>query len=92
MKRTMINIALAGVFALTTPVLADNSTPPAQPTPMTAAQKHQMMKDCMERLKADDSSMTKDDRQTQCKKEMTMKKNGNNLDTGAMPQQATPQN
>lgn len=83
MNRTMTSIVFAGLVALSAQVLADDSTP-------TMTQKHQMMKECMARQKAKDSSVSKADMKAACKNEMSMKKDASDRTTDG--QTDTPHN
>jgi hypothetical protein len=83
MKTLMAGIAFTGLIALSSQVLADDST--------AMAQKQSAMKDCMARQKAKDSSTTEMDMTAACKKELDMKKSGNDL-TSAPPVPPPPSN
>lgn len=72
MKYLMVGIAFTGLIALSSQVLASDS------------QKQGTMKECMARQKANDSAMTQADMTAACKKELDMKKSGNDL-TSAPP-------
>lgn len=82
MKRTMITLALAGLVAISAQAIADDSTKPPP-------DKAQMMKECMEKQKATNSSMTQSAMETVCKNEVNKHKDGNDLATGPKP--ADPQ-
>lgn len=72
MNRKPLGILFAALVATSAQALADDTT-------MTTAQKHQMMKDCMQKQKMKDSTMSKADMKAACKNEMTMKKSDNDL-------------
>jgi hypothetical protein len=62
----------------------------SQDSPATSANKEQMMKDCMAKQKATNSSMTQEAMETVCKNQIEKKqKDGNDLATG--PQANKPQ-
>jgi hypothetical protein len=71
MKYLMAGIAFTGLIALSSQVLADDSA--------AIAQKQSTMKECMARQKAKDSTTTQVDMTAACKKELDMKKSGNDL-------------
>jgi hypothetical protein len=83
MKRTIISVALTGLVAIGGHAIADDSA-------KAPADKAQLMKECMERQKASNSSMTQSAMETVCKNEVNKHKDGNDLATGPKP--ANPQN
>lgn len=66
MKRLLTTIAMSGFIWVGAQALADDSAS----HPLTAAQKQQMMKDCMARKVTDESGMSKSDMKKACKEEM----------------------
>ncbi|HEV7610596.1 MAG TPA: hypothetical protein VGO37_01830 [Steroidobacteraceae bacterium] len=83
MKTPMVSIALAALVVIGAQALADDSSK----TSKTSADKAQMMKDCMARQKATNSSMTQAAMETVCKNEIKGdgQKDGNDLATGPKP-------
>jgi hypothetical protein len=86
MKNSLMPIALAALVLTGVQALADDSGAAAK----TSANKAQMMKDCMARQKATNSSMTPAAMKTVCKNEVKGNgtKDGNDLATG--PKSSTP--
>jgi hypothetical protein len=86
MKSPMMSIALAALVVIGAQAVADDSS-----KTKTSADKSQMMKDCMDRQKATNSSMTHAAMETVCKNEMkgSGTKDGNDLATG--PKSNTPE-
>jgi hypothetical protein len=83
MKSPMISIALAALVVISAQAVADDASKTKHP----AADKAQMMKECMERQKATNSSMTHAAMETVCKNEAkgSGTKDGNDLATGTKP-------
>jgi hypothetical protein len=86
MKRIMTTILIAGFVAAGAQAVADDSASTQSPT------KSQAMKDCMDKQKATNSSMTPAAMKTVCHNEAKQHKDktGNDLATG--PQDSKPQN
>ena len=82
--KSMINTVLvAGLVICGSQAIADDS-------PSTSQSKDQMMKECMAKQKATNSSMTQEAMETVCKNQIEKKqKEGNDLATG--PQANKPQ-
>ncbi len=76
MKFVTAGLMFAALMAFSSQVLADDSTTPTQ--------KQNTMKECMARQKAKDSGVSEADMQAMCKKQVDMKKSGNDL-TSAPP-------
>jgi hypothetical protein len=83
MKTPMVSIALAALVVVGAQAMADDSSTTSNPS----ADKAQMMKDCMARQKATNSSMTQAAMETVCKNEIkgNGQKDGNDLATGPKP-------
>jgi len=71
MKRAIAPILVTAFIFTGTQALADDSTSSSSMT-----QHHQMMKDCMAKQKAMDSSMSAADMKKACKDQMNMQKSG----------------
>jgi hypothetical protein len=84
MKPTMTGLILAGLVAVGGQAIADDS-----PTP---AQSQNAMKDCMDKQKATNSSMTQEAMETVCKNEAKHHKDKNGNDLATAPQDPKPQN
>jgi hypothetical protein len=83
MKSMISTVVVAGLVFFGTQAIADDS-------PTTSVNKDQMMKDCMAKQKATNSSMTQEAMETVCKNQIEKKqKDGNDLATG--PQANKPQ-
>ncbi|MDP9083186.1 MAG: hypothetical protein M3N50_05405 [Pseudomonadota bacterium] len=76
MKFVTASLMCAAIMAFSSQVHADDST--------SSTQQQNTMKECMARQKAKDSSMSEADMQAMCKKQVDMKKSGNDL-TSAPP-------
>ncbi len=74
MKHITAGLVFAGVFVLSVPALADDSATPS-------TQKQNTLKECMTLQKEKDSSMSDADIKAVCKKQVHMKKSGNDLTT-----------
>jgi hypothetical protein len=79
MNNSMMSLALAALVAISAQAVADDSS-----TSKNSADKSQTMKECMERQKAMNSSLTHSAMETVCKNEAkgTGTKDGNDLATG----------
>ena len=76
MKGILNPIIVAGLVFVGTQAIADDTTP-------TATNRDQMMKDCMAKQKATNSSMTQSAMETVCKNQIEkQQKDGNDLATG----------
>lgn len=76
MKGILNPIIVAGLVMVGAQAIADEPTP-------TATNKDQMMKDCMAKQKATNSSMTQSAMETVCKNQIEkQQKDGNDLATG----------
>jgi hypothetical protein len=76
MKRSISGLVFTGLIGLSAQVLADDSA--------SMMQQQNTMKECVARHKAKDANMADADIKAACKKEMDMKKTGNDL-TSAPP-------
>jgi hypothetical protein len=84
MKGIINTVVVAGLVIFGSQAIADDSPP-------TSQSKDQMMKDCMAKQKATNSSMTQEAMETVCKNQIAKQpKEGNDLATG--PQANKPQN
>jgi hypothetical protein len=83
MNTRMTGLVLAGLVAVGGQAIADNSPPPTQS--QTA------MKDCMDKQKATNSSMTQEAMETVCKNEAKQHKDKNGNDLATAPQDQKPQ-
>lgn len=84
MKSMISTMVVAGVVMVGSQAMAQDS-------PTASQSKDQMMKDCMAKQKATNSSMTQEAMETVCKNQIEKKqKDGNDLATG--PQANKPQN
>jgi hypothetical protein len=86
MKPIMTGFILAGLAAVGGQAIADDS-----PTP-TQSQSHTDMKDCMDKQKATNSSMTQEAMETVCKNEAKRHKDKNGNDLATAPQDPKPHN
>jgi hypothetical protein len=81
----MTNFIIAGLVAAGSQAIADDST-------NTPAQKQAAMKECMDKQKATNSSMTQTAMETVCKNEAKRKKDKDGNDLATAPQDPKPQN
>jgi hypothetical protein len=84
MKLIMTGFILAGLVAVGGQAIADDSPPPTQS--QTA------MKDCMDKQKATNSSMTQAAMETVCRNEAKRHKDKNGNDLATAPQDPKPKN
>jgi hypothetical protein len=87
MKRMMTTIFMVGFVAASAQAIADDSTPTQSPTQNQAS-----MKDCMDKQKATNSSMTQEAMKTVCQNEAKRHKDKNGNDLATAPQDPKPQN
>jgi len=75
MKRLLTSVFCAGMFILSAPTFADDMAKPDSMSKDHMSKDHKaMMKDCVAKQQATNSSLSKDDAMKACKDEMKMKK------------------